>query len=1240
MSANVLVVPIRVDVLKLDVHTPVAGRTAQFDRMPFADGARKANEKVPPLWAEISAPPSGDIMILEPGIHLHWALPDALTRGTSEGDTTAFPAVPNRWLVLHRTRTASNLPFTAASDAWVIESDRLSDRGEPWAPVVPAEPRPGRPQPWAALGRAVPLHLWREEPQAERLSPLTAMGWGLPSFAASYAECRGVFGFCIPGAPGQVWHQIDVVGWYGDVKQDGLWCAVRDLVKVGGGSCDLAALDAMLGERFGWAALEGAPAASSPTASIEELRTLCFGRVTLEPAFLPAGSALEETVNAVAIANSGTEALSAVLAEGDHEAEEQLEALHLAARFEHVQQDVGAAFAEARHEHAFSQAAGGASWTIEVRSTAAPEPDPEKGRQPRAAIPAAFADRLEELNDRERAWEEGSLRVETLRQRLYADWYRHVLVTPPRVAPARCPDAAKVRRLVDRGVADLGKALADTGAITFEASADGCTAAVAGDAAGGVAASPGSLAGELAAAVNRAAADLAAWNASPGATESGTRLVLRRVPGARYWRPSDPVVGLVGFSAMPSAWRGQGGSLRTAGRLECWTSSFGFAPPVQDTRQIQTDFLQAIQRRAEVSMVQADAQLRQVLRQEMGLWGYPAWESAGSVAFSRARDNTWEPVSLQWEVEHVPLAADEGRGPYSVGFLSSSFALDENAVDLHPTGAAPGKDVQGTIHCGTTILSRHAAEQLRARIEAYVTSEVLPDYYEDRDVPEAERTDAYFAARYRDVLGWWAGKTKGSALRAVAHAYEMLRGDNWSCLTATLDGFHDGLLTARRAMQLPIQDPAGSPEQQALAGRVRELDDEESTASPLPAAPFHPIRTGLLRLRRLRLVDNFGCFRDVQLRRVISPASMAVPGDPGAVLLPPRLCQAARLDFGFLRAGTNAAASPHPAASPVAGWLVVNHLDGSVVFHGKLGRMLGSVDARGTWQERPGRGGIAQVSGLRSAPLRAVAEYLIRRAKASPSFMASFIASLTQALDSIDADGESPGGATALLVGRPIAVVRAAIDLQLRGAPATSLRWDALAAEAGGAARDDRGVPAVKLQIRLGEFSQLDDGLVGYWLEDAKGGFAGDVLYAPQTSREQSDFIRSRTEDPMSLFQTIAAPPQRLTMLVDPRGAIHATAGILPVASIRLAPQHYVGALEAIEASFQIAPLLVDPATLDVPLPREPELEWTWTQRGSRGWDEPVALESKADRDARGPLPLELREGWLRLRSTGAETDD
>src|SRR6476661_673668 len=62
---------------------------------------------------------------LEAGIHVHWAVPDALTKGGVDETNTnlEFPVVPNRWLV---TRFVMNGAMPNAPRSWVIESDTLS----------------------------------------------------------------------------------------------------------------------------------------------------------------------------------------------------------------------------------------------------------------------------------------------------------------------------------------------------------------------------------------------------------------------------------------------------------------------------------------------------------------------------------------------------------------------------------------------------------------------------------------------------------------------------------------------------------------------------------------------------------------------------------------------------------------------------------------------------------------------------------------------------------------------------------------------------------------------------------------------------------------------------------------------------------------------------------------------------------------------------------------------------------
>src|SRR4029077_16082610 len=104
----------------------------------------------------------------------------------------------------------------------------------------------------------------------------------------------------------------------------------------------------------------------------------------------------------VAVANTGTQALSAYLAEclphggGDRKSklEEQLEALQLKPRLQGRQLDLGAKFHEARHEQGFSGVSGGSAWTI------APADDASNGSESPVAPPPPLPTAIVSLLDR------------------------------------------------------------------------------------------------------------------------------------------------------------------------------------------------------------------------------------------------------------------------------------------------------------------------------------------------------------------------------------------------------------------------------------------------------------------------------------------------------------------------------------------------------------------------------------------------------------------------------------------------------------------------------------------------------------------------------------------------------------------------------------------------------------------------------------------------------------------------
>ena len=166
---------------------------------------------------------------LEAGIHLHWALPDALTASTILSDqgskSVIFPAVPDLWLVVRFNPGASSATPLAKRtwSAWVVDS--IGQIATPLAQWTPPTQRD-----------ATKVHtLAGVLPNA---SSVGHPGWGLwdtapvdgsdqtfdPMMAAYYPESRKRFGFydSLQGAGTKGNVSYLVVGWFWTDKHDPL----------------------------------------------------------------------------------------------------------------------------------------------------------------------------------------------------------------------------------------------------------------------------------------------------------------------------------------------------------------------------------------------------------------------------------------------------------------------------------------------------------------------------------------------------------------------------------------------------------------------------------------------------------------------------------------------------------------------------------------------------------------------------------------------------------------------------------------------------------------------------------------------------------------------------------------------------------------------------------------------------------------------------------------------------------
>lgn len=172
---------------------------------------------------------------LTTGIHLHWSLPEALTKGaTNSAGNLAFGLVPNRWLISRVIITTSG----PVRSSWIVESDSLSaslPAGQ-LAITLPVKKVKASDQDYMYTGIYKTFDSqWTDPGNNVNFKNLTgqdlsAVSSGDPSFAAFYPNSRSLFGFqdtlsdvkITPNDP-PINILYEVAGWFSNPGSDPLY---------------------------------------------------------------------------------------------------------------------------------------------------------------------------------------------------------------------------------------------------------------------------------------------------------------------------------------------------------------------------------------------------------------------------------------------------------------------------------------------------------------------------------------------------------------------------------------------------------------------------------------------------------------------------------------------------------------------------------------------------------------------------------------------------------------------------------------------------------------------------------------------------------------------------------------------------------------------------------------------------------------------------------------------------------
>ena len=1220
-DTNILLVPMRVDALVISETDQksswVMPPSAQFNKMPWADQDGDHHAATPYLGSSFVSKPFPGIpkkeeqvdKLLKVGIHLHWALPASLAQSSSEDGS--YRRVPNRWLIT--AKDPQGLPMPKGQ--WIVESDYLSTErpvhddlsdgleradNEYDKPVFTLEsdlddlavkypslpdPTTGQFQSSHWQGRAIPFPLW-EEKEVERIERLTAIGYGEPSYASYYPNCPNIFGIRVPMPPGNGSYHYEVLGWYSDPQQDELGIFVADFCQEyskTGNPPSATVVQEAIEEAFGW------------TYSTEEgmdppTQLVCYARATIvNPESLPENPALSATVG-LGIGVNGIEALAAYTAatiDAQQQAilEDQLVAMSMGAELGQYVFDHGPRFEEARHRSGFVAVDGGTLYSIQALSTNA---GPSQAENKNTPMPELLVEQLNKTNLFQTQFDRANFVIESYRERIFADWNRYMMAKHPRAGRAEdypSPDAIR-EYMSFTEMEKLKLRIAKTGPMFCLVTDDqGEVISVKVDSP-----PPDSLSANLVNSINKLLGYIRSVNFKADAAakikthndkaKAPYHWILRVASAPRYWQPHEPTLVIAG-QAVASTIR-----MGTNELLDCTLME-------KVNTENKPELFKQIQ--AEINDIEQTP-------------------GHAPIAFNTIKEQPWNPILLQWEAAVYPV--ENGSNLYTPDqnyeptYITGTYQLKNDALDLS-TQIMPSTSINNqSIYQGESILSDYAHPQLQQSIQLYLLEqdEVLKAFDKAKGIPPGDRDPQWLMEHLDKLLEWYENhhpREASDPVYTALRALDVLR--KIPTLSQSLNGFHASLQMLQHSLELPVADPLANPSELPFIHNTYEAVGSIHALSPDVNAVFQPIRTGAMKLTKLRLVDTFGRYRDILDRFIVTSTPFSHEYTPNLLSLSPRLAKPARLNFRWLAADGSMESNDHPVTTPVSGWLVVNRLDRSLVVYDADGNALGAIVSGGglPWQPIPG-GATINPEDIADPTLRQV---ILQVLNSDPTYRAHFQLAVENALEVMAPHGLTRAPGLAMLVSRPLAITRASVWLEGLGLPSMRQDWAALSPspQEYGQRRTDN-YTNVTFPVRIGDYDRLNDGLAGYWVETDDGAL-GSVFHAPKSTRggydgDDSSEIRIRSNDPDNLTLSLNSPGVRLTLLVDPTGSVHATSGINPAKEITIPFEYVHTVMNSMDYTFLTTPILSPAAQVQLPLRDEPGFAWSWLQKTRDGWDE------------------------------------
>lgn len=1031
---------------------------------------------------------------------------------------------------------------------WIIEADALSDQRIRGSRAFPYDPRPegkaGYPG-YKFVGKVYDyydyLNPTENKPLASRFLPqLTAFGYGEPLYSAYYPESRNVFGFhddlefrltegqvpedsevaTLYFPDGSTDYEFDytVVGWYADPRKDPMTSADFKLWTPDAHEAEveterpwgmepyhtnrtsfpyglLPEIDHGVTsgrEEFNWLINISSPdnltSLTNGTAARKEGWEQFLaneadlvvgdggfeGPLTVDPRLsakvrgrsIPLGrmegvawpprieTTVEETriTNArVAIGNTPGQALAALLAtgvspaaDGDEAAENAakiaatervLDALQLGLFGEEDKLDFPSRMEAGLHEAGFTSTVGEGYWVIrEEEVTGNPALPQSNSPHPATAPPndiwEEWVTELKAINVMQRELDKESYELDDQQRQYYADWYKYMLAEY---------DFALAEVTVEAHVNDIREYLARQ-VLSFSQTAKARVRKM----------------DKLRLAAKNLAKDIRGWN--DAATNEQKRYRLQPTPGPRYWEPREPVLLLEGERAVATKM---------------------YAPR---TERLYVEMAPNLLSNTEESLPQKLLGLIKATEEELAKFD-SIDKTYSSFLEQNGGETDWQPLYLDWEIELFPFTKttdqDFNQKDWPTDAIVQKYELPDGEPDLRLQARGGdggdlfknwldpelqfdgGKRIQ-TIQ-GRSILTAGAHRPL---------IEQMKKLLEQADAADGDQTG------YAELI---------EKLEALP------------LLSQNLSGFNDALLMRKQVLQMKVTDPLAQTDiLHQFTEELRTAIGGANDVAPLPSNLFIPLREGAFQIRELRLVDNWGRTRELQqatmngqvvVAEALKPPPEAVDGQeipPNLAYVAPRVVQPTRLNFRWISAvhpGSEAGA--YAADSPICGYVVPNFLDQSLHAFDANGVGLGVIGRTNdelAWKPFPGR----NITTVPNPHLERLVNSIIEH---GVNYLADLLETARKSIVATQPENYAQFDGMPLLVGRPLALVRATMTLNLKGLPAIDNSWNSRQAEYRRTSRiasPTMGFDDIRFPVRISDAFKAGDGCLAWYLDKSE----------------------------------------------------------------------------------------------------------------------------------------------------------